>query len=311
MTDPRVELTRMLTRLVHARTAAERTELAENAHRAVDGFVKNAQNVPLPDAKAIPARDQAMLTEFGDRLNTFTDDELRRFNELLPWASMTAAPAGRIVGNAWNAAKRATLNELVDSRIVAFNERLPLKGLHVLEAGCFEGIHTIACALYGAKVTGFDGRMENILKTMARIWAYRQTCDLVLWNVEQAPPHDLPAAWDVLHHVGVLYHLSNPVEHLNLVLPRTGRGVLLDTHVASDDQNASKQQDVAGVTYRYARHGEAQRDVSPFAGLEDHAKWLHLDDLVGLLRRNGFDKVEMFSDRAERNGRRVTIFAFR
>ncbi len=311
MSDPRIELVRTLSQLVNARDTAARAALVDQAHQAVDGFVREAKDVPLPDATLVRPRDAKLLADFGQRLEAFSDQDLQRFNELLPWAALTAAPNGRIVGNSWSASKRATMNDLVDARIVAFNDLLPLEGLHVLEAGCFEGIHTIACTLLGAKVTGFDGRMENIFKTMARVWAYRMACDVLLWNVEKAPPDDLPAFWDVLHHVGVLYHLSNPVEHLNLVLPRTRRGVLIDTHVAQDDGDAKERQEIDGVTYRFGRRSEAHRDVSPFAGLEDHAKWLHRDDLLDLLKRNGFQRVELFSDRAERNGRRVTIFAFR
>lgn len=311
VSDPRIELQRSMARLLASQTEVERAEAAQGMRGAVDAFLIQAPHVPTANMGTLSPRDQEVLAAHGSRLRELSDRDLDGLNELLPWAAMTAAPEGRIFGRAWTATKRATLNALVDSRIVAFNAKLALKGMHVLEAGCFEGIHTIGCAVLGARVTGFDGRIENLVKTMARVWAYEQTCQVFLWNVEKAPPPDLPVEWDVLHHVGVLYHLSNPVEHLNVVLPRTRRGVLLDTHVATSESEATLRMEVGRATYRYVRQSEVHRDVSPFAGLEDHAKWLHLDDLTDLLKRHGFTDVQCTSDRVERNGRRVTIFAFR
>jgi len=306
----RAEFAGLVTNLLGA-SYADRQEAADALRSTIGEFLLSPDESEVPSLQPAPVRDAPVLEDFGARLASFGDADLNRFNELLPWGAMTAAPNGRVVGRAWSPKKRNVLNSICDARITAFNARLPLAGRHVLEAGCFEGIHTIACAVLGARVTGFDGRMENILKTMARVWAYQQSCELFLWNIEKEPSPELPKEWDVLMHVGVLYHLLNPVEHLSFMLPRTRDGLLLDTHVTFDDADANQRMTVDGIEYRYAEHDERHSATSPFAGLGDHAKWLHLDDLLGLIRRRGFPIVEVVSDRSERNGRRVTIHAFR
>jgi 2-polyprenyl-3-methyl-5-hydroxy-6-metoxy-1,4-benzoquinol methylase len=308
--DARIDLVRTMTRLLAAKTGSARADAGRALHNAVSHYVASPLIAPTAMSLISP-HDQEVVSRLGERLGQFGDEDLERFNELLPWAAMTAAPGNRIVGHAWTSNKRSSINPLIDSRLMAFNRKLPLKGLHVLEAGCFEGIHTIGCVALGARVTAFDGRIENVVKTMARIWAYKLSCNLFLWNAEKSPPPDLPSSWDVLHHIGVLYHLSNPVQHLEILLPRTRLGVLLDSHVASRDSNTLEEMQVRGRTYRYARYAEVHRDVSPFAGLENHAKWLHLDDLLDLLSRHGFADAKVVAEKTERNGRRVTIFCFR
>lgn len=308
--DARTGLVRTMNQLLAAKTEPARARAGRVLSNAVDRYVASPLIAPA-EMSAIGPNDQQLLSRLGHRLGALSNEDLERFNELLPWAAMTAAPDNRIVGHPWASNKRSSINPLIDSRLMAFNRKLPLRDLHVLEAGCFEGIHTIGCLALGARVTAFDGRIENVVKTMARIWAYKLSCDLFLWNAEKSPPRDLPDSWDVLHHIGVLYHLSNPVQHLETLLPRTRLGVLLDSHVASSDSKVLEEMQVHGRTYRYARYAEVHRDANPFAGLENHAKWLHLDDLLDLLRQSGFADATVVSEREERNGRRVTIFCFR
>jgi tRNA (mo5U34)-methyltransferase len=136
-------------------------------------------------------------------------------------------------------------------------------------------------------------------------------CDVAKWDFEEAPSALLPHRWDVLHHIGVLYHLSDPVGHLNAVLPRTNDAVLLDTHVADSAEVATLEYVVDGASVRYKRKPEPNAVSSPFAGMRDHAKYLVLEDLVEHLQRHGFNDTRVVSNRLERNGRRVTVWAFR
>ena len=55
-----------------------------------------------------------------------------------------------------------------DRRIVLMNEQFDLADKHVLEVGCFEGIHTVSLAMLARKVTALDARMENVVKTIVR-----------------------------------------------------------------------------------------------------------------------------------------------
>lgn len=242
-------------------------------------------------------------------ISSFPDEQLLQLNSLLPWAAMTVDENGRHLGSAWRSNKRENVQFLVEGRHVAFNKAYPLAGKHVLEVGCFEGIHTISCLHHGATVTAVDSRIENLLKTLTRLWCYGYQADVKRWDLEEDAPADIPRSWDMLHHIGVLYHLSDPVGHLRDALKRTREALLLDTHIAQNEGSAVESYDVDGRTFRFERHGE--RSVSPFAGVRDHAKWLVLDELRELIAAEGFKDVRVKSDRAERNGRRVTLWAFR
>ena len=61
---------------------------------------------------------------------------------------------------------------------------------------------------------------------------------------------------------------------------------------------------------RYWHFNEHGRE-NPFAGMYGHAKWIVLEDLVGLLKKLGFGSVDVAEERAERSGPRVLIYANR
>ncbi len=305
----RGDLMQLVIGLFQSDDPATRARIAKDIAAQAQAAVKvpPASEKPLPKPRE---RDLALLENRVSPVTTMTDAELDALNALLPWGALTADAAGRVVGSSWSDHKRSNVQPLIDERIVEFDRVLPLAGRHLLEVGCFEGIHTIGALTRGARVTGVDSRMENILKTLARLWAYGMSADVRVWDLELGdPPATVPQRWDVLHHIGVLYHLSNPAEHLAIALDRTGAGVLLDTHVATDEADASESYEALGRTFRYARKDE--RPISPFAGMRDHAKWLLIEDLEAICRDRGFTDVRVRNVRDERNGKRVLIWAFK
>jgi hypothetical protein len=238
------------------------------------------------------------------------DAELEELNVLLPWACYTVDSRGRRFGDRMGIKqKRETPQPVPDPRIVAMHERFDLSHKHVLEVGCFEGVHTIGLCQMGARVTAVDLRVSNVVKTIVRCAFYNQhptvfLCDLETWD------DDAALACDLVYHVGVLYHLRDPVTHLLRLGTIARHGLLLDTHVAGDSQ-ANEEMVVAGKSYRYMRYEEPQGPQYVTAGGYDHAKWLLLDDLLDLLRDAGFDDTKVIDERDERNGRRVTVLAGR
>lgn len=245
----------------------------------------------------------------GYPVSSLSDEQVLQVNSLLPWAAVTLDESGRHIGSPWSTDKRSTPQSLIDKRHRALDKVYPFAGKHILEVGCFEGIHTISCASLGARVTAVEGRMENLLKTITRLWCYGYQADVKRWDLEEDAPADIPPDWDLLHHVGVLYHLSDPVRHLQHVLARTREAVLLDTHVATDLASASSSYEVDGHSFAYYHHDE--NTSSPFAGVRDHAKWMLVEDIERLLAAAGFSDIRMSSDRIERNGRRITLWAFK
>lgn len=139
------------------------------------------------------------------------DDDLSRLNNMLPWKCFTADSKGRRFGNpAWKG-KRNGPQVIPDLRIVWLDSLFNLSDKSVLEFGCFEGIHTIALAQRAAKVYAIDSRIENVVKTIVRANLLGFSPTVSVCDLEQEKDVERLPVIDVLHHVGVLYHLKDPV----------------------------------------------------------------------------------------------------
>jgi tRNA (mo5U34)-methyltransferase len=235
-----------------------------------------------------------------------TDEDLEEFNSMLPWYAGTKLPDGRIIGSL-NArpGKRDAPQPIPDKRITRLHEAIDLRGKRVLEVGCFEGIHTIGLCGYGAIVTAVDVRPVNVVKTAVRLAAYGVSATVLPFDVEDEAL-DFPD-FDVVFHCGVLYHLEEPVRHLERLLAHC-QSMYLDTHVA-DELRSGSTLESGGRIFRghYYREGGW---ADPFSGRGEGAFWLMKADLLGLFERAGF-RTELWSERMERNGPRIGLFAAR
>lgn len=240
-------------------------------------------------------------------LSELPDEELLILNNLLPWASFLTDEKGRKFGKAYSEAKRNTIQEIPDYRTSLLDNRFGLAGKTVLEAGCFEGLHTVSLVQKGAIVTAFDSRIENIVKTMVRCGAFNANANVCYWNLEEKKPSYIKQ-YDIVHHVGVLYHLRDPIQHLEEICDCVKQTLLLDTHVALDEVMSSDT--YKGFSYRYWKYEECGRAI-PFAGMEEYARWVFMDDLIAYIKSLGFRNVETIEQRAERNGTRILVIADR
>ncbi|WP_037072689.1 class I SAM-dependent methyltransferase [Rhizobium sp. PDO1-076] len=280
-----------------------------STNRATERQLVNDATPPLAVSQAGHA-DAADVGEVAiPGVDNLPDDELERLNKLLPWAAFVLDRKGRKFGVAHSATKRNVPQAMPDARIVDLDRRVPLRDLTVFEIGCFEGIHTTALAMRAKKVLACDSRIENVVKTIVRCSMYGTSPHIFRWDAEEALPADVSLDCDVLHHVGVLYHLTDPVGHLKALLPHVRKAVMLDTQIAPEDAK-SLTYETGGREYRYYHYREAGRDA-PFAGMLDHAKWMFKDDLLATLREAGFDSIDVANFEIQRNGPRILIYATR
>ncbi len=290
-------------------TATWRRELGRA--RRVGAAVRSSLRTPTPEESAtsggaLPTAGYPPGAPAG-HVDNLDDDELAVVNALLPWACFTVDGRGRRLGNRRRPGKRENPQPIPDRRVGVADERFQLADKSVLEVGCFEGVHTIALCRAAGAVTAVDGHVANVVKTVVRANLYGcrptvYTSDVETWD-------DDPAfVFDVVFHVGVLYHLLDPVPHV-LRLGRVCRvGLLLDTMVATDEQ-ATATMTVGERTLRYHSHPEPVGPMAVLAGMRPESRWLRLPDLVDLVTEAGFATVEVVDERDERNGRRVTIAA--
>ena len=185
---------------------------------------------------------------------------------------------------------------MTDFRIEALAARVPLAGKHVVELGCYHGALTMELSALCGRVTAIEGREENLAQAKMRAYPNDAKVEFVLANVE-----NINCPWvdaDVYFNSGVLYHLADPITNLYDCFRHAREAVLLDTHYAASTDTTYRSFDVR--TYNEPEGAKS--------GLGPVSFWLQKADLLYLTKR-WWKKVEVVSDRVERNGPRITIIA--
>lgn len=237
-----------------------------------------------------------------------SNEDLVRLNNILPWMCFTVDSRGRRFGNtAWKG-KRNIAQVIPDERILKLDEIIKLSDKSVLEVGCFEGVHTIALCERAKEVFAIDSRIENVVKTLVRCNLFGHKPTVSVCDIERIEDLSRLSKVDIVHHVGVLYHLKDPISHLYNLKGVVRSGILLDTHYATTEM-ANNTIDVNGRTYNYFAYREKGRD-EVFSGMYDHAKWLLLDDIKSILSDLGWTNILIYKDEIQRNGPRVTLYAY-
>ncbi|MBC7803470.1 MAG: methyltransferase domain-containing protein [Candidatus Parcubacteria bacterium] len=273
------------------------------------------------DAFVTPQGNPNHVAPFGDssRDKSIDGESLARLNVMLPWSSYNILDGEeRILGSPWSGRKRMEPQMLPDVAIERLNRILPLKGLEILEVGCFEGHHTASLARYASELWAFDGRIENVIKTLVRLWvlglehaAKVEQIDIEAGSVaEQLARRGRSAKFDLVHHRGVLYHLSNPVEHLADVSALCARHIYLHSQIATKEQANGTCRSALGEFDAFF-YKEPRRSYSPFAGMTEKATWLTRESLVKVLSDLGFADIRILKEVRERNGDRIELIASR
>jgi hypothetical protein len=268
----------------------------------------------LPGERAAPPKPQLPLTGFTEHrtkaplVELLDDETLAELNDLLPWQSFTVDGKGRRFGNWTRPGRRDQPQPVPDPRTAVMDELFDLHDKHVMEFGCFEGIHTVGLCQLAREVTAVDGHLENVVKTIVRTAFYGHRPNTFLFDVERL--EDLGFEVDVVHSLGVFYHLREPVRHLMQLGKLARVGVFIDTVVA-DPAKATESMVVDGSTYHYERYEEPQGRKAVRAGLYDHSKFMLVDDIVRVLGAAGFEQVIPFEPVWEREHLKATIVARR
>ena len=208
-------------------------------------------------------------------------------NNLLPWHTKSKLSNGRTIGRSPNPNKRNYFEEIPDKRITQLHEIIDLSDKSILELGCLEGSHTLGLLTYAKKVTSIDCRPVNVIKTLTRLSFNGKSSPVYCFNAEDLTI-DTYGKYDVIFHCGVLYHLKEPIPHLENIF-KMSDCIFLDTHVTEDNNKTIPE--------------DGWR--APFAGKDDVATWLSISNLKKICSDNNFN-INMLNKRQERNGLRIT-----
>lgn len=111
-----------------------------------------------------------------------------------------------------------------------------LRGKRILDIACNAGFWSIQCALLGADVVAFDARAELIEEAnLVKRITGASSVDFRVLDFWQMSPETLGGPFDVVLNLGLLYHLSNPLEALQRTRAMARKHILLDTAVHPAD----------------------------------------------------------------------------
>jgi hypothetical protein len=186
----------------------------------------------------------------------------------------------------------------------------PLDGMRVLELGPLEAGHTTMLERAGATdVVAVEAHQRAFLrclvvKNLLDLRARFELGDFVAYM------HEHETVWDLVVASGVLYHMADPLELLDL-LGRKARRVFIWTHYW-DEEMLRQRPDVAdrfasrttqpstrsGFTatlHRY-EYGAGAHAPSFCGGSRAHTHWLSRADILGALEHYGFGEPRIAFD---------------
>jgi SAM-dependent methyltransferase len=116
-----------------------------------------------------------------------------------------------------------------------------LQGKRVLDIACNSGFWSVQFALLGADVVGFDARPElieqaNLIKSIVGLKNVRFHL-LDFWDMS---PQSLGGQFDIVLNLGILYHLPNTLQALQLTRAMAREHILLDTEVHPSEDSVVK-----------------------------------------------------------------------
>jgi 2-polyprenyl-3-methyl-5-hydroxy-6-metoxy-1,4-benzoquinol methylase len=185
-------------------------------------------------------------------------------------------------------------------------------GRRIADIGCLEGYFSIECALQGAEALGIDGKLLNVRKCeFVRSVLGVERATFVLGDAMKVT-RESSGRFDAVLALGLLYHLDDPHTFLANLAGLCDGFVVIDTHVALEDQPESIKEGwrpelsemrtftfggkrYEGRLFREFPSGTARdvKDLSPTASLENELSvWLTEDSLIRMLHDVGFSGTE-------------------
>ncbi len=302
----------LIARLVHVLRRANESEMDKATLIKLITDTINSEEMYCD----LPEGERAAPEGSHPRIENLDQGSIETMNVMLPWSSYFVVNGNKIIGSAWTKTKRNNAQPFPDKGVEKLAKLVDMSGLTVFEVGCYEGHHTVTLARHARHVAAVDGRIENVLKTMVRIWATKleNKASSSLINLEQGNLKSqlknagLEKQFDLIHHRGVLYHLSDPVDNILQCAAICRRFLYLHTQIASDEA-ATNTVERDGKKYSFYKYKEPKVEFSPFAGICEYALWLSRNSLLELLQNAGFKKISIISEVQERHGPRIEILA--
>jgi len=236
------------------------------------------------------------------------------------WSTRFKDAKGNILTN-------CTFDGTNDSRLEWLFERINLDNLKVLELGPLEGAHTLMMENQGANVTAIEANIGAFMRCLVVKNQFNLKSDFLLGDFNKMSLAS--NEYDLVLAFGVLYHMVSPVELLKKI-SFTSRKLFLWTHYFEEDLglwNSRLEKQLKQKKWDYKNPEIYQFDNFPIriikqkygdeigwsgfcGGLENYSYWIVKEDLLELLKRLGYKKIQIsFDTVTHQNGPAFCVFA--
>lgn len=173
---------------------------------------------------------------------------------------------------------------------ILYPEKSKRNRVRLIDIGCQHGTYSFDFARMGFNVTGLEVRDCNYnvcIKNMSKhagnnISFIKDDC----WNIQKY------GTFDIIFCSGLLYHLDRPIEYLKILSDVCDKLLILNTHfVLKDKVGKHYTGDIVINEGVYGRWFEEVTSNSQAAWSNDKSFWVVKEDLIGSLRKVGFDTV--------------------
>lgn len=214
-----------------------------------------------------------------------------------------------------------------DIRLGFIRQRVgSLEGKRVLELGSLEGAHTLQYLEQGAEVTGVEANEAHFLKSLIVLNAQRARRAHMRLGDFEGYLRETDERFDMVSALGVLYHMTNPVETIRLCAKVTDT-VAIWTVVYHEEGipdghrkliSAEVETTAGDFTYRGMKHhyrsidARKARKADNFSGgLENYALWITWPELRRALEHFGFGDIDakVSEPNNPRHGQNVLLVA--
>jgi len=171
----------------------------------------------------------------------------------------------------------------------------------VIDLGCMEGGTTLEFARWGYKTLGLEARESNLER--CRYMQSKMNLPNLHFVKDNMLNVEAHGKFDIIYASGVLYHVKDPVDFIEILSRATKSVLILNTHYASDPPPPKTAAKLGEMTEYKGRKGQwfsewpdpidqIQLEGRRKAAYDTHrAFWLAKDELLDALKVAGFDLV--------------------